>query len=181
MIFVTGGVRSGKSTFAEQLTMEKAKDLNGNLHYIATGVPSDEEMRKRIERHQQERAESEWTTWEKSTHIEEIASLFTKKDVVLLDCVTTLLNNELFSKNDWDPLFLDGVFHRLLSGFDAIKRSCAKLILVSNEVLHEINDNELVMKYSCILGKLHQEIVKRAEEVYLIEAGIPIKMKGEKR
>lgn len=180
MIFITGGVRSGKSTFAEQLAVKKVKDIDGSLHYVATGVASDEEMGKRIERHQKERAGGNWKTWEKSTHIEEIAPFFTKEDVVLLDCVTTLLNNELFTQKEWDSSFLDEIFQRLIKGFEAVQSNCAHLILVSNEVLFDTDHNDIVMQYSCMLGKLHQDLVMKAEEAYLIEAGIPILMKGAK-
>lgn len=179
MIFITGGVRSGKSTFAEKLAIQKAIELGGNLHYLATGVPSDEEMKKRIERHQQERQVSHlnWTTWEQSTNIETIASSFSKKDIVLLDCVTTLLNNELFSQKEWDTEILG----RLVHGIETIQENCAELILVSNEVLWEgISQNELVLQYSRILGHLHQALVARSDHAYLIESGIPILMKGEK-
>ena len=55
------------------------------------------------------------------------------------------------------------------------------MIIVSNEVLHEpIGDNELILTYSRLLGKLHQSIVKDCREAYLVEMGIPVQMKGEK-
>ncbi|MGG0717855.1 bifunctional adenosylcobinamide kinase/adenosylcobinamide-phosphate guanylyltransferase [Robertmurraya massiliosenegalensis] len=179
MIFITGGVRSGKSTFAEKLAKERTRELEGNLHYLATGVASDKEMEQRIKRHQQERQESEfpWTTWEQSTGIEAIATSFSKKDIVLLDCVTTLLNNELFSQDKWDPQILE----KLLRGIDVVQANCAELILVSNEVLWEgiSDENELVLKYSKVIGNLHQELVARSRIAYLVEAGIPIAMKEE--
>lgn len=179
MIFITGGVRSGKSSFAEQLAKEKAQKLGGTLHYLATGVASDQEMAKRIARHQQEREESEWLwrTWEQSTGIEVVAEFFTSKDIVLLDCVTTLLNNELFSQQEWNPQVLT----RLLQGIEKIQDHCAELILVSNEVLWEgINHgNKLVLEYSRMIGNLHQTLVARSEKAYLVEAGIPIVMKEE--
>lgn len=182
MIFITGGVRSGKSTFAEQMAPQRAKELGGRLHYLATGAPSDEEMSKRIMRHQQKRSESEfmWRTWEQPRHIERLASSFSKKDVVLLDCVTTLLNNELFFLNqEWEEEFLREVFERLLDGIGVLQANCAELVLVSNEVLNEpLGTNELVLKYSFMLGNLHQELVKRADRAYLVESGIPILVKG---
>lgn len=183
MIFITGGVRSGKSTFAEKVAIEMAKKFQGNLNYIATGVGSDTEMLKRIERHKQERADSkqDWKTWEKPTHIGELASVFNNNDVVLLDCVTTLLNNELFSnQSDWDEEYLNEIYRRVFGGIVKIHENCSKLILVSNEVLYEaIGGNELVIAYSRILGRLHQDIVAKAEYAYLVESGVPILMKGE--
>lgn len=185
MIFITGGVRSGKSTFAEKVAIDYAKKTESPLHYIATGVALDHEMKERIARHQRERENSmlQWKTWEKPTQIEALARSFKPNDVVLLDCVTTLLNNELFfEQKDWPPAFLEEVLTRILKGIEAIQIECGQLILVSNEVFNEvISENQLVYHYSRILGNLHQEIVQRADVAYLVESGIPILMKGEGR
>src|SRR5690554_6184956 len=99
LIFITGGVRSGKSSFAERFATETAAKTKGRLNYIATGVPFDEEMEKRIDKHRQDRSKGPipWITREQPVNIGELASLFNNQDVILLDCVTTLVNNELFS------------------------------------------------------------------------------------
>lgn len=55
LTFITGGARSGKSTFAEQTAARLALNEGGKLHYIATSKPSDEEMRLRIRRHKEQR------------------------------------------------------------------------------------------------------------------------------
>src|SRR4051794_671645 len=98
-IFITGGVRSGKSNFAEKMAVDLAMNTGGQLNYLATGVASDQEMRERIVKHQKDRmaGKSSWRTSEQSLHIGEIANMFGSQDIILLDCVTTLLNNELFS------------------------------------------------------------------------------------
>lgn len=185
MIFITGGVRSGKSSFAERLAIEKAIEINGQLHYIATGAASDEEMKGRIARHQRERAASGrmWKTWEQPVGIKVLAPSFRKGDIVLLDCVTTLLNNELFSiQGKWSDDFLEGLFKRIIAGIEGIGESCQELILVSNEVLYEpLKENEIVVRYSRILGNLHQALVRKADTAILVESGIPIFMKGERR
>ncbi|MEM5594860.1 bifunctional adenosylcobinamide kinase/adenosylcobinamide-phosphate guanylyltransferase [Niallia circulans] len=100
IIFVTGGVRSGKSSLAERLAIKYAQDERAELHYIATAVITDAEMEERIIRHQQNREAQKvkWNSYEKPVDIGELAAVFTKKDVVLLDCLTVLVNNELFSK-----------------------------------------------------------------------------------
>lgn len=183
LVFITGGVRSGKSTFAEQFAVAKAMETGGNLHYLATGVASDSEMIKRIEKHKKERAESRltWKTWEQSTHIEELAKEFHKTDILLLDCLTTLVNNELFTyEGKWDESFLQNVFDRILTGITNLRASCNVLILVSNEVLYDsIRDAELVFHYSRLIGKLHQQIVRIANRSYLVECGVPILMQEE--
>lgn len=182
-IFISGGVRSGKSTFAEKLAAEIAVKARGKLHYIAAGQASDKEMKERIERHQKGRLESKlgWKTWEQHRNLGEIAESFSAGDVVLLDCLTTLLNNEFFLEGEkWeDPDFQKRIIMSITEGVDQIKNRCHTLILVSNEVLNEpVGRSELVFTYGKILGRLHQLMVKKANRAFLVEAGIPKSMKG---
>lgn len=183
VIFISGGVRSGKSSFAENLAAEAAKTTNGQLHYIAAGQSTDPEMAERIARHQRDRLQSglDWKTWEQPVELGEMADLFTKKDIVLLDCLTTLLNNEIFQQDDeWKkPDFQRKVMESILAGIEGIAQSCQLFIIVSNEVLNEMQgDNTLVKIYGKMLGYLHQQIVAIAKQAYLVEAGIPLLMKG---
>ncbi|WP_338471475.1 bifunctional adenosylcobinamide kinase/adenosylcobinamide-phosphate guanylyltransferase [Niallia sp. XMNu-256] len=185
IIFITGGVRSGKSSFAEKLAGEQSRmEPFGQLHYIAAMQSSDEEMKQRIRVHQNERLHSDlvWTTWEKPTSIGELAGNFGEKDVVLLDCLTTWLNNELFFEMDgWrDDAYLSQLFETMWDEMISISRKVKTFIIVSNEVLYEpIESNDLVFVYSSLLGKLHQKIVAQARLAYLVEGGIPIVMKGD--
>lgn len=187
IILVTGGVRSGKSQFAEKLAASIWQQQEGSsLQYIASMQASDGEMRQRIIRHQEDRRTSglEWRTWEKPVSIGELAPLFSGDDVVLLDCLTTWLNNELFFSNNnfQDKGFLDRLFEQMLDGIGEISRHVKALIIVSNEVLNELTgDNDLILAYNRMLGKLHQAIVKACIEAYWVEMGIPVQMKGEKR
>src|SRR5690625_1896099 len=98
IIFITGGARSGKSSFAEDYAAAKAQQKAVGLNYIATSKPSDEEMVQRIKMHQRDRKKSEnpWETWEWPFDLHEIVSHFKQSDVILLDCLTVLLSNELF-------------------------------------------------------------------------------------
>lgn len=182
LIFITGGVRSGKSSFAEKYAIEAAVETNDELHYIATGAPSDEEMKIRIGKHQRERAMSgfSWKTWERSTHIGVLAPSFHDKDILLLDCLTTLLNNELFSfQGEWTEAATNDIYERILSGISAIRRNCRMLIVVSNEVLNEpYSDDPFLLAYRRLLGKLHRKIVSMADKAYLVQAGVPVLMKG---
>ena len=110
------------------------------------------------------------------------SSLFKQDDIVLLDCLTTWLNNELFFVEDqWqEDLFRADLFERICQGIKAISQRVRTLIIVSNEVFYEpIGDNDLVFHYSQLLGKLHQSIVASAHQAFLVEAGIPVLMKGE--
>lgn len=184
LIFITGGVRSGKSSFAEKMAVELAKENGGQLNYLATGVASDPEMRERIAKHQRDREAGKfgWRTIEQSLNIGEIADLFNHEDIILIDCVTTLLNNELFSSNHkWDESLLVRVMETILIGLNEIRKRARVLIVVSNEVFYEsMADNDLVFSYGRILGKIHQQLVNKADHAFLVEAGIPINMKGVK-
>ncbi|MDQ1003182.1 adenosylcobinamide kinase/adenosylcobinamide-phosphate guanylyltransferase [Neobacillus niacini] len=185
LVFITGGVRSGKSYFAEKMAVEHAKENGGQLTYLATGLASDSEMRERIAKHQNDResGKSRWRTIEQSQNIGESADYFNKEDIILVDCVTTLLNNELFSsKQEWDESFLAHVIEMIITGINKLRERSQVLIVVSNEVFYEsIAENDLVFSYSRILGKIHQQLVKEADQAFLVEAGIPINMKGVRK
>jgi adenosylcobinamide kinase / adenosylcobinamide-phosphate guanylyltransferase len=181
LIFISGGVRSGKSSFAEKMALELVEVSGGQLNYLATGVPSDQEMMERIEKHQLDREAGnfQWRTFEQSQNIREIAHFFNDEDIILLDCVTTLLNNELFFANQkWDESFIANVMETITTGIIEIRDRSKVLIVVSNEVFHEsMAENDLVFSYGRILGKLHQQLVKTADQAFLVEAGIAINMK----
>lgn len=188
IIFITGGVRSGKSRFAEKTAATWwQQSPTGTLHYIATMQATDSEMEKRIDRHKKDRIKEglPWRTWEKPVSVGDLACHFRQEDIVLLDCLTTWLNNEFFFASDgWDDAqFHEDLFDKMWNGIDKIRSHVNKLIIVSNEVLHEpLANNELVIAYSRILGLLHRQIVANAYQAILIEAGIPIFMKeGEER
>jgi adenosylcobinamide kinase / adenosylcobinamide-phosphate guanylyltransferase len=183
LIFVTGSARSGKSSFAERLTCKIAHDYGGDLHYIATCRPSDAEMRNRIDRHKKERKESaaQWKTWECPTDIKGLVPLFKNGDIILLDCLTILLTNELFlDEHSWKHHdFQEKVMESILTGIEAIEQKVQAFVIVSNDVLNEnIIDRSLVQTYGRLLGCLHQQIVKKAKKAFLVESGIPVLMKG---
>lgn len=182
LIFITGGVRSGKSRIAEKIASELAIELKGRLAYIACGQPSDAEMRQRIERHQTDRAKNSlpWMTIECSQNVGIVSKELHQDQIVLLDCLTTLLNNELFSEADKWEKDITVIKQSIQSGLMRIRENCHTLIIVSNEVLYEpFGLNELVFTYGKALGELHQWIVNLADKAYLVEAGVPLLMKGE--
>ena len=185
LYFITGGVRSGKSRFAEQTAQEWAIEQHATLHYLACGRVFDAEMAERVNRHQEDREKSPipWKTWEFPTDIERIVDGINQDSVVLLDCLTTLVDNELFTQQK--PLeaeFLEETFIKIMNGIEEIQRHAACLIIVSNEVIQEpIFHNEFLHTYAKMLGLLHQGIVERADAAYMVEWGIPIMKKGGTR
>ncbi|WP_273831862.1 bifunctional adenosylcobinamide kinase/adenosylcobinamide-phosphate guanylyltransferase [Guptibacillus sedimenti] len=180
LIFITGGVRSGKSRFAEKRAAS-LRPTSGTLHYLACGQPSDDEMQKRIARHQHDRASANvpWETVECATDIGSVASSLNENAVVLLDCVTTLLSNELFQKENWqDELFQQQTKQKIQHDIEKLNERSEALIIVSNELGYEPLSG-LVDVYARQLGELHQWIVSKADEAYVVENGIPQRMKGE--
>ena len=178
LTFISGGVRSGKSSFAEYLATTRTEATEHRLHYIACGIPFDGEMQERITRHQVEREHSgfEWSTWEKAVNLVDIAHHFTDRDIILLDCVTTLLNNYLFKENITDQ---KQVIKLIMRDISSLCQQASEVIVVSNEVLNDLPYNEaLTLNYQYILGNVHQQIVMVADTAILLESGIPIYKKG---
>ncbi|MDN4072159.1 bifunctional adenosylcobinamide kinase/adenosylcobinamide-phosphate guanylyltransferase [Fictibacillus terranigra] len=186
MIFITGGVRSGKSSFAEMSAIYHGKNEK-RLHYIATNEHLDGEMDERIKRHQADRMNSgyRWKTWEQPRNIHELSDVYGKNDVILLDCLTNLVSNELFdgwkeNRNQWeDELFRSGVFLKIMDGLRRLKKNSTAFIVVSNEVFQGLPcTDEGTFYFMQMLGKLHQQIVSEAHWVYQVEMGMPILRKG---
>ncbi|MGE7604213.1 bifunctional adenosylcobinamide kinase/adenosylcobinamide-phosphate guanylyltransferase [Peribacillus sp. NPDC097675] len=181
LYFITGGVRSGKSSFAEKKAVDLAIQSGGTLHYLACSRSTDAEMEKRIDRHRKDRESSPlaWTTSEYPTDITRIGQALNSKSIVLLDCLTTLLDNELFLPGvPLDEDFLYEIFAKIINGIDEIRSKAQCLIIVSNEVVQEpIFQNEFLHIYGKMLGQLHQSIVDKADEAYLVESSIPIRKK----
>lgn len=186
VVFITGGARSGKSSFAEQYAKECAKQHHSPLVYIATSKREDEEMDDRVRRHQEDRKKGGaiWTTLEQPVDIERTLPALPERAVVLVDCLTLLLTNELFKGNFEEQLFKKPEYQahvkkKITEGIQQLSKNVTTLLIVSNEVLYDPLDpkNDVVFIYQKLLGELHQEIVAFADEAYTIEAGIPIQKK----
>ncbi|MGB9615585.1 MAG: bifunctional adenosylcobinamide kinase/adenosylcobinamide-phosphate guanylyltransferase [Fervidobacterium sp.] len=165
MILITGGVKSGKSSFALKL----AKSYNRKA-FLATGVPFDEEMRKRIEKHKKERSE-DFDTYEEPINVVEILDRIDGKyDVIVFECVTTYLGNLYYydlSIEEHIDKFVDG-----------LKNMKSEIIIVTNEVgWGVIPENELARKYVETLGKLNSKLASLSHKVYLIISGIEVQIK----
>ncbi|MCM1490653.1 MAG: bifunctional adenosylcobinamide kinase/adenosylcobinamide-phosphate guanylyltransferase [Muribaculum sp.] len=164
---VTGGQRSGKSAFAEKLTLERcAKPV-----YIATARVWDEEMRKRVKIHQQRRGE-EWTNIEECLKVGDIE--IPDESTVLLDCLTLLSTNWFFECEENSEEALIQIKTQLS---DLLKKN-ANFVLVTNEIgLGGISENALQRKFTDLQGCVNQFVASLADEVYLIISGIPVKIK----
>lgn len=166
LVFISGGVRSGKSSFAESLV-----DEFKNKVYIATAKVTDDEMKDRVLLHQERR--DGYRTIEASHDLDSVLNDLNTEDVVLLDCLTNWLTNEMFQ----DEIRLDVVG----SMYETILRMNEKvksLVIVSNDVFQGVsNYDAYTMRFLQNLGELHQRVVKEADEVYELYAGIKLRRK----
>lgn len=189
MIFITGGVRSGKSRYAEKRAIALHRNNGGRLHYVATSRVYDAEMAERVYNHEKHRQKSgvDWIVHEKQTDVERLFPLFHKDDVVLIDCVTTLVSNELFVIENgvelWrERAFFEAVRAKLETLFFAIAHAPWEAIVVSNELLFEATSNDVdTERYKWLLATIHAHIVRHAKEAIVVECGIPRWWKGGKR
>ena len=164
---ILGGARSGKSMFAEA----QARAHGGILHYVATGRAWDDEMRSRIATHRDQRG-SAWTTHEEPLDLPgAIAAIDNSNNTVLIDCLTLWITNLMMEERD-----IGAAFAALK---DRVSNARARLFIVSNEVgMGIVPENAMAREFRDHAGRLHQEIAAVAGEVYLVAAGLPLKLKG---
>lgn len=164
--FITGGARSGKSSFAQSL-VEKISD---SPIYLATARVWDEDFKARIERHQSDRG-NHWTTIEKDVSLSE---LNLNGKTVLLDCITLWLTN-IFHDNDYD---IEKSLEFAKTEWEAFIKNKCTLFVVSNEIGMSIHaDNPIGRKFIDLQGWMNQFIAARSSQVYLLVSGIPLKIK----
>jgi adenosylcobinamide kinase/adenosylcobinamide-phosphate guanylyltransferase len=165
IILITGGARSGKSTRAEV----RARAFAGQPVYIATAEALDSEMSERIAKHRARRGEN-WL--ERETPLELVAAL-TETDgggARLVDCLTLWLSNLMHAQRDWVD---EG--SKLA---DALACQQSPVVLVTNEVgLGIVPDNALARRFRDAAGTLNQMIARTADEVELVVAGLPMRVK----
>jgi adenosylcobinamide kinase/adenosylcobinamide-phosphate guanylyltransferase len=164
--FISGSVRSGKSSFAEQMIKNKS-----NKVYLATSYSIDSEMDERIKKHQEDRKQDGYKTIEKPYNLNEIVDELSQDDVVLLDCLTNLVANEMYlnQNNNMDKIIED---------LNLIEEKVHHLVIVSNDVFSSgLNYDLEVKKYMKNLGYLHVLLTQLAEHAYELVYKLPIKRK----
>ncbi|PNY79371.1 bifunctional adenosylcobinamide kinase/adenosylcobinamide-phosphate guanylyltransferase [Deinococcus koreensis] len=168
VVFVTGGARSGKSSFAERL----ASQAGGPVTYLATAQPFDDEMQGRIDRHAQDRP-SGWVTVEEPLQVS-AAVRAASTPTVLLDCLSLWVSNAMLT--GWtDHAVLDATTELL-----SVARARAGLtVLVTNEVGSGIVPvGALARRYRDVLGWVNQRAAAASDDAYLIASGLPLILKG---
>ena len=164
---VTGGARSGKSSFAMQRALTYA-----DRAFIATAIPFDDEMNSRIAKHREERADRFTTIEEPVKLASAIESIPDNCEVAIIDCLTVWLGNLIYDEN----VDAESETEHLLT---AIEASACDLIIVSNEVgMGIVPDNGLARKFRDMAGMLNQKVAAAADNVVLVASGIPVFIKG---
>jgi adenosyl cobinamide kinase/adenosyl cobinamide phosphate guanylyltransferase len=168
LVLITGGARSGKSTFAEARLAELAPD--GPWLYVATAEARDDEMRERIGRHQARRGDR-WRTVEAPRDV--AAALAAPAAGVLVDCVTLWLSNRMLADETDDAILAAA------SDLAAAARAAAgPVVLVTNEVGDGIvPDNPLARRFRDLAGWVNQRLAAAADEVTLVACGLPLRLR----
>ena len=181
LLFISGGVRSGKSTLGEQLVHELATD---DQIYLATSKTYDEEMELRIQKHQKNRAKKGFTTIEKSENIGEIIPNLKKTDTVLMDCLGTLVANEMFYDYSikYDDKLKNKVIEKIYSDIVKINEAVSNLIVISNEIFSSgITYDEATEYYIEVIGQLHIKLAAIADKAIECVFGCNIDHKAKRQ
>jgi adenosylcobinamide kinase / adenosylcobinamide-phosphate guanylyltransferase len=182
LILVTGGARSGKSAFAQQL----AHRLGGDVSFVATAELSgsahsvDEEMIRRIAAHRQSRPAA-WRTIEAPRRVGQAISAADSAQVFLVDCLTLLVCNVLLSLGDepTEDAAQTAVDDEVRELIEAIRTTPSTVIIVTNEVgLGIVPVNRLARLYRDLLGRANATLARESAEVYLLVAGLPLEIKA---
>lgn len=175
---ITGGARSGKSSFAEQLAVISGYPVT----YLATADICDDEMKERVRLHRERRPE-DWKTWEGAPETLPMA-ISGIKGTLILDCLTMWLTRLMFettaadSDNEkiWQKRELE--ISALTQQLCLSVQEGSHLIIVSNETGYGIvPENRLARRFRDMQGRMNQLCGKYADEIALVVAGYPVWVK----
>ncbi len=170
---VYGGAASGKSEYAEARALKRG----GELYYLATMQRGSGSGDERIERHIKRREGTAFITIERDRDIASVSEQI-RGGTVLLECLTNLAANELFSGKE--KCTAEDVCQRIMSGIDAINESADTLIIVSGNVTQDgVIYEEQTMEYMSLLAMLNRKIAAEADAVYEVICGCPKSLKAE--
>ncbi len=183
LTLIMGGAKSGKSNYAQKLVQK----LNKQTVFIATALAFDDDMRDRIRKHKESRPKN-WNTIEIYKNFKSLSNnaLFNNSKVILLDCLTLFVTNQMLEAGvDWENT-TPGDVESIENGIKLELESLLDLAIdkdvyiVSNEVgMGVVPDNKLANYFRDILGRINQLVASKANQVIFMIAGIPLKIKGE--
>ena len=166
IILITGGARSGKSSYAEQLALR----LSSNPVYLATARVWDDEFRQRVVKHQERRG-SEWTNIEEE---KQLSKHNLEGRTILIDCITMWCNNFFFDLHD----DVDATLEAMKQEFLKFTQQEATYIFVTNEIgMGGTSINDVQRRFTDLQGWFNQFVASQADEVIFMVSGIPMKIK----
>lgn len=174
--YITGGIRSGKSEFAEQLVTP----YGGSILYVAFGVITDEEMKERIKKHQ-ERRPSDWNVLEKPNELSGYHTVYQQHDCILVDCISTWIANKCMDlpvNELMEQKHRDEIINEVIEWLANVRELNQPIIVVSNEVgLGGVALSPLGRLFQDVLGKVNQLIARESTEAYAVFSGLSVRLK----
>lgn len=175
-IFISGGCKNGKSSFAQKLAFNLAQKNGGNPVYFATMIPHDEEDEERIRRHRDERAGLNFDTIEVKNDFSQVAESLEEGRVILLDSFTALLAAQIFEgRGDFSPSAIEDAAAKALEEIQSAVRNLMKksdsVIFVSDEIYNDGKYDELTEIYKKSLARLEQLVADECDKIYELSAG----------
>jgi len=162
-VFISGGCKNGKSYFAQRLA--KAQDNCGDLYYIATMKPVDEEDDERIERHKSERAGWGFSTVEHPVNIENILGKCNVYGSFILDSITALLANEMFGR-DGGGGNIDLAGGKTLNGLLQVVNNIKNIVIVSDYIYSDaVFYDKTTERYRQTLAKIDRIVANKCDAV----------------
>jgi adenosylcobinamide kinase/adenosylcobinamide-phosphate guanylyltransferase len=176
LVLITGGTRSGKSEYARVT----AESLPGPRAFVATCLAIDDEMRRRIEKHQESRPKSFWETIEEPFELAAILRDQRQFNVFLIDCLTLWLNNHLYrAREQGQTLSENQVAVMAENLIEACSSISGSAFLVTNEVGSGIvPEHQDARLFRDLMGICNQLVARAADEVVLVTCGLPLKLKN---
>ena len=172
IILITGGQRSGKSMYAEQLALS----MTNHPIYLATAHIWDDEFRQRVARHQERRG-SNWTNIEEEKYLSR-HNIYNK--VCVIDCITLWCTSFFYDKDrkvSEQPSVADAL-RAIEEEFDKFTNQEATFIFVTNEIgSGGVSDNAIQRRFTDMEGWMNQYVASKADEVILMVSGIPVEIK----
>lgn len=175
---ILGGTKSGKTTYAQELAKKIQEIQKIEIKYIATSKILDIEMEERVKHHISTRP-SHWETIEESYDIKKIINDNKNPSIYILDCLTMLLTNHFMKNEEYNK---DEIIETIRDDIKEIYHFCnsmkSNIIIISNQVeVGLISTYKLGRDFQDASGLIHQFIASLAEEVIIMNAGIPLKIK----